>query len=136
VPNLVQKAIRDPIIAYHIRELEFWGNRCCWDSWKTYDLDRHAEMGDDGPLVYNGKEHYVHVDVSGSGKAGRFFSEEDVVNIEDLFGRVQQSWMGTPSTWPNGLLYGGNEEYIKLALIASAPRLRNMKFPVYASGGE
>ncbi|GKT55329.1 hypothetical protein ColTof3_02668 [Colletotrichum tofieldiae] len=39
VPTLLREAMRDPVVAWHVRSLEIWGPRSTWNAWRPFMLE-------------------------------------------------------------------------------------------------
>lgn len=49
VPTLLRLVVTDPIVAWHVRKLEFWGSRYFWTQWRPISFTRE-ESNERGPF--------------------------------------------------------------------------------------
>ena len=126
LPKLLRKVLTDPVAAWHVRDLEFWGLKPRWKSWRTYHFEdwlaKHKQ--DDEP-------DFVHVDASELGQAGHLYSEEDVSRMKALLDVYVPGYKANEWTARLSL---GDEEPLRLLLFAITPRLRSLNFPIYQVG--
>ena len=115
VPRLLDNVLLDPIAAWHIRDLEFWVIRRSWDQWAIDDPDDEPE--ERGALV---KEH-------GPPRAYVFTKDGNKRLMACLVRHLGYSEAAANDTME--LIMKGEEEPLKLLLIALAPGLRSVKFP-------
>ena len=82
VPKLIRTIFSDPVAAWQIRDLEFWGMRPSWDSWKTYDFDEH-------------RGHWVCGDdnASGLGKSGKFHRSDELYSFGEVFHEMNPNFV-------------------------------------------
>ena len=124
--SLVTKLFDDPIAAWHIRDLEFWGLRPRWRSWKTY----HLEEFNVHEVIWEHDDDDVLVDASGLGEAGLIFSDHNT----GMFKACYSKNLGFPDRmveeWALKIA-NCDEEPLKLLLLAMTPRLRSVKIPTF-----
>lgn len=131
VPQLLEKFVFDAIAAWHIRDLEFWVLRRTWDQWVVEDPG--AENSHSVPEEEPNPD--VVVDANDPGRATYLFTTTGFNEFESCL--LAQLGFSLPMN--NGMrtqLLSGQEEPLKLLLLALAPRLRSLKIPgSYLEGG-
>ena len=123
VPQLLQKVFCDPIAAWHIRDLEFWRLRRSWNQWIIEDP---KSDGDD--FRPQGWEPKVLVDEDQPGKSAYVFTDDGVRQLRHCFVR-QLGYSEAVANLSVEQIMRGEEEALKLLLVALAPGLRSLKFP-------
>ncbi|SMY23634.1 unnamed protein product [Zymoseptoria tritici ST99CH_1A5] len=66
VPELLRAVIADPIVAWHVREVEWWTSRAKWEDWRPLKLVREGEgdrerYHDVEPLEWNFRQGEVEL---------------------------------------------------------------------------
>lgn len=123
VPELLEKILFDPIVAHHVRDLEYWGLRRVWDQWYIAKpgVDFAVRLADEGSPE-------ILLDRDDPGKSGYVFTEDGRSQVE----RRLNNDLGLDEQTANDLadrITLGAEESLKLLIMGISPRLRSIKFP-------
>ncbi len=111
VPTLLRSAFGygDPVPAWHVQSLEVWYDRKSWEEWKTLDFEIPVHELAQSPIAWD------------------FTSDE----IDDYLERLEQGQgrlVPTRIDEARTQIEDGQDIYLKALLIASCPRLRDVKF--------
>ena len=134
VLRLIRTLASDPIAAWHIRDLEFWGIRSVWSHWKTYRFDpswnTQASWNNAQRDVWRGQANSVLADASGLGNTGKIYPGGE----EEWTRRFEKTWNGRNYDLELQRLMQGNEEPLRILLCAMAPRIRSLRFATCEGG--
>lgn len=124
VPQLLKKVIFDPIAAWHIRELEFRVLRNTWEQWVAEDprAENPHSVPEEEPTPD------ILVDKDNPGLAAYVLTETGLNEICSRF--LAQLGYSIPMVKEVRMrILSGEEESLKLLLLALAPGLRSLKIP-------
>lgn len=119
VPALLRTVLSDPVAAWHIRSLEFWGHRRIYSHWTTYGL-------------YWYEAHGGKVRLDESDLASSYYSADQLA----AYGLLLVSLLycsASDAALLLDLVRHGSQEPLKVLLIALCPRLRSLKYLEYSS---
>ncbi|KAM0432327.1 hypothetical protein ACHAPT_004868 [Fusarium lateritium] len=110
VLKLLRFAVVDSLEAWHVRELELWGNRVTWDDWRDWDVALTGQVRlADTELVKPRLERK---------------------EILSFFSMARQWWDIPEHEFDaaRNELENGGDGFLKLLLIASCPKLHTIRF--------
>lgn len=123
VPQLLENIFLDPIAAWHLRDLEFWRLRRSWNQWIIEDPVDEADISTDSD-----REPELLVDKHQPGRSAYVFTDNGVDRLRDCF-TTQLGYSEAVANVSVEQIMRGEEEPLKLLLVALAPGLRSLKFP-------
>ncbi|KAH6868260.1 hypothetical protein BKA58DRAFT_412089 [Alternaria rosae] len=118
VPTLLRSAYGycDPILAWHVRSLEVWYDRTGWDAWKTLDFEVPVDQSLRSPITWD-------------------FIPGEIDDYLEPLDQAQSGLLPARAEEARTQIVEGHDIYLKALLIASCPRLRDVKFVMTARGG-
>jgi hypothetical protein len=122
---LLEHIFFEPIAAWHIRDLEFWALRRSWNQWVIEEpgSDEVEHSSDDEP-----EEPHALVDEDDPAKAAYVFTDDGASRFGDSFVK-NLGYHEAVVNFSKEVIMKGEEEPLKLLLVALAPRLRSIKIP-------
>ena len=109
IPKLLKSALglADPLLAWHVRSFEVWRDRTSWNEWKTYSFETPIDHNPESEI--NSDKFCDHELIDHLEKSGIPLHDEA---HENAIAQVQLGYDG----------------FLKMLLITSCPRIRNLKF--------
>jgi hypothetical protein len=111
IPTLLRSAYGygDPILAWHVRSLEVWYDRRGWETWKTLDFEVPMDQSTQSPINWE-------------------FIPGEIDDYLEPLEQVQTNNMPAHAEEARTQTVDGYDIYLKALLIASCPRLHDVKF--------
>ncbi|KAK5169477.1 uncharacterized protein LTR77_005453 [Saxophila tyrrhenica] len=129
MPMLLRLAINDPEAAWHVRELDFWGNRKTFVDWKPFDrLENAIEEALEGPRragIPNSARERPREDLSDQDQT--FWSLGELGKFEEIMKTCLKLSPVATAAWMTELRQGSDRP-LKGILIALLPRLRRVNY--------